>query len=51
MFSPVVLLPISYAIAGLLAQWRLPALFLSAGTVLTITSALAMMAKGAREID
>ena len=51
MFSAVGLVPISYAAAGVLADWSLPALFIIAGAVLTGTSALAVFGKAAREID
>jgi MFS family permease len=51
MFSAVGLVPISYAAAGLLADWSLPALFVIAGGVLAGTSALAVFGKAAREID
>jgi MFS family permease len=51
MFSAVGLVPISYAVAGVLADWSLPALFVIAGAVLTGTSALAVTGKAAREID
>ncbi len=51
MFSAVGLVPISYAVAGVLADWSLPALFVIAGAVLTATSALAVTGKAAREID
>jgi hypothetical protein len=51
MFSAVGLVPISYAAAGALAHWSLPALFVIAGAVLTGTSALAVTGKAAREID
>jgi MFS family permease len=51
MFSAVGLVPISYAAAGVLANWSLPALFVIAGAVLAGTSALAVFGKAAREID
>jgi MFS family permease len=51
MFSAVGLVPISYAAAGVLADWSLPALFVIAGAVLAGTSALAVTGKAAREID
>ncbi len=38
MFSAVGLVPISYAAAGVLANWSLPALFVIAGAVLAATS-------------
>jgi MFS family permease len=51
MFSAVGLVPVSYAIAGLLAAWSLPFLFIAAGAVLAITSALALTGEAARGID
>jgi MFS family permease len=51
MFSAVGLVPISYAAAGMLAQWSLPGLFLGAGALLTLASALALTGKAARHID
>ena len=51
MFSAVGLMPVSYAVAGVLAQWSLPALFIVAGAILAATSALAVTGKAAREID
>jgi hypothetical protein len=51
MFCAVGLVPISYAAAGVLAMWSLPALFAGAGALLTIISALAASSKGARGID
>ena len=51
MFSAVGLVPISYAAAGVLADWSLPALFVIAGAILAGTSALAVTGKAAREID
>jgi hypothetical protein len=49
--AAVGLVPISYAAAGVQANWSLPALFIIAGAVLTGTSALAVTGKAAREID
>ncbi|HKI06680.1 MAG TPA: MFS transporter [Thermoanaerobaculia bacterium] len=51
MFSAVGLVPVSYAISGVLASWSLPALFVGAGTILAASSVLALARKGAREID
>ncbi|HEV2491353.1 MAG TPA: MFS transporter [Candidatus Acidoferrales bacterium] len=51
MFSAVGLIPVSYAISGALAQWSLPVLFVAAGAILAITSAIALTAKAARELD
>lgn len=51
MFSAIGLVPVSYAIAGVLAHWSIAALFIGSGAVLAIASALALTRKGAREID
>jgi hypothetical protein len=51
MFSAVGLVPVSYAIAGLLANWSRPVLFIAAGATLAITSALALTGEAARGID
>jgi MFS family permease len=51
MFAAVGLVPISYALAGLLAQWSLPGLFLGAGALLTAASTVALTGKAARHID
>jgi MFS family permease len=51
MFCAVGLVPISYAAAGGLAQWSLPALFAGAGALLTVSSALAASSRAARGID
>ncbi len=51
MFSAVGLIPISYAIAGVVAQWSLPVLFAGAGAILVVTSAAGASAKAARELD
>ena len=51
MFCAVGLVPISYAAAGGLAVWSLPALFVGAGVLLTVISALAASSKAARGID
>jgi MFS family permease len=51
MFAAVGLVPISYALAGLLAQWSLPGLFLGAGALLATASAVALSGKAARHID
>jgi hypothetical protein len=51
MFTAVGLIPLSYAAAGFLAQWSLPGLFITAGALLAVTSALALTGKAAREID
>jgi MFS family permease len=51
MFSAVGLVPISYAIAGALAKWSLPALFIGAGAALAAASVLALTGRAAREVD
>jgi len=51
MFCAVGLVPISYAAAGGLAAWSLPALFVGAGVLLTMSSILAAASKAARGID
>jgi MFS transporter len=51
MFSAVGLVPVSYAISGVLAHWSLRALFVSAGAVLAVASALAVTGQAARHID
>lgn len=51
MFSAVGLVPVSYAVAGLLANWSRPFLFIIAGATLAVTSALALTGEAARNID
>ena len=51
LFSAVGLVPVSYAVAGFLAQWRLGALFVLAGAVLALASAAALASPAARHID
>jgi len=51
MFSAVGLVPVSYAIAGALAQWNIAALFIGSGAVLAAASALALTRPAARAID
>jgi MFS family permease len=51
MFSAVGLVPVSYAISGVLAHWSLRALFVSAGAVLAAASVLAVSGQAARHID
>jgi hypothetical protein len=51
MFCAVGLVPISYAAAGGLAVWSLPALFVGAGVLLTLSSVLAASSTAARGID
>ncbi|MBV8201485.1 MAG: hypothetical protein JOZ15_12755, partial [Acidobacteria bacterium] len=45
------LVPVSYAAAGGLALWSLPALFVGAGALLAVSSALSAASKAARGID
>jgi MFS family permease len=51
MFSAVGLVPVSYAVAGVLAHWSLETLFIAAGSLLVATAALALTGRAAREID
>jgi MFS family permease len=51
MVSAVGLVPVSYAISGVLAQWSLTGLFIAAGAVLAAASVVALSGKAAREID
>jgi MFS family permease len=51
MFSAVGLVPVSYALSGVLAHWSLRALFIAAGGVLAAASALAVTGQAARHID
>jgi MFS family permease len=51
MFCAVGLVPLSYAIAGALAQWSFVALFAGAGTLLVAAAAMALAGKGTRQID
>jgi len=51
MVSAVGLVPVSYAVSGVLAQWSLRGLFIAAGAVLAAASLVAMSGKAAREID
>jgi hypothetical protein len=50
MLSAVGLMPVSFAVAGLLAAWSLPGLFLIAGASLLLISATAAFQKPVREI-
>jgi MFS family permease len=50
MLSVIGLMPVSYAVAGLLAAWSLPGLFLIAGASLLLISATAAFQKPVREI-
>jgi len=52
MMSAVGLVPISYAVSGVLAQWSLKGLFIGAGGLLTaVGSVMALTSKATREID
>jgi MFS family permease len=51
MFAAIGLVPVSYAISGVLAQWSLPVLFIASGALLAVGSASALLAKAPREID
>lgn len=51
MFAAIGLTPVSYAIAGVVAQGSLTWLFAGAGAILVITSTAAIGAKAARELD
>ncbi len=52
MLFAVGLMPLSYLLAGLLAEWSLPALFFTAGAVLaTATLAVALFGHAARAVD
>lgn len=51
MFAAIGLIPVSYAISGVVAQWSLAWLFVGGGAILVITSTAAIGAKAARELD
>lgn len=51
MFSAIGLIPVSYAISGVVAQWSLTWLFAGAGAILVVTSAATTSAKAVRELD
>jgi MFS family permease len=51
MFAAVGLVPISFAAAGVVAQWSLPGLFIGAGALLAVASAVGLTGKAARHID
>jgi MFS family permease len=51
MFAAIGLIPVSYAIAGVVAHWSLPWLFAGAGAILVVMSAAATSVKAARELD
>ncbi len=51
MFAAVGLIPVSQGVAGVVAQWSLPALFIGAGALLAVASAVALTGKAARHVD
>jgi Transmembrane secretion effector len=51
MLSAIGLLPLSYAVAGLLAAWNLQWLFILAGTSLIVVSAAGALQKPVRDIE
>lgn len=51
MFSAVGLIPVSYAISGVLAQRSIQTLYVAAGAILVVTSAAALTAPAARQLD
>jgi len=51
MFSAVALDPISFALAGLLVQLDLTAMFLAAGTLLLLTAVAGAASSTMREVD
>ena len=51
MFSAIALDPISFALAGLLVELDLTAMFLSAGALLLITALLGALSRTMREVD
>lgn len=51
MFAAVGLIPISQGVAGVVAQWSLPALFIGAGALLAVASAVALTGKAALHVD
>jgi hypothetical protein len=51
MFSAVALDPISFALAGLLVQLDLTAMFLAAGTLLLLTALVGAASRTMREVD
>jgi MFS family permease len=51
MFCAVGLVPLSYAVAGALAQWSFVALFTGAGALLVAAAAMALASEGTRQID
>jgi hypothetical protein len=51
MFSAVALDPISFALAGVLVELDLTAVFLAAGTLLLLTAVLGALSPTMREVD
>jgi MFS family permease len=51
MFSGFGLIPVSYALAGALVQWRLAAAFLIPGTFLVLVATAALISRAVRVID
>ena len=51
MLSVIGLLPVSYAVAGLLAAWNLKGLFVLAGASLLVVSAIGALQKPVRDIQ
>jgi predicted MFS family arabinose efflux permease len=52
MFAAVGLIPVSQGVAGVVAQWwSVPVLFIGAGALLAVASAIALTGKAARHVD
>ncbi|HEY2291855.1 MAG TPA: MFS transporter [Thermoanaerobaculia bacterium] len=52
MFAAVGLVPVSQGVSGVVTQWwRVPALFIGAGTLLAVASAVALTGNAARHVD
>jgi len=51
MFSGFGMVPVSYAVAGALTQWRLDASFLIPGACLTLIAVAALNSRAVRTID
>ena len=51
MFSAVALDPISFALAGILVELDLTAMFLAAGALLLLTALLGVLSRTMREVD
>jgi hypothetical protein len=50
MFSTVGLTPVSLAVAGVVVQWNLTALFVSGGVLVLIVTSLAALPRPVRDI-